>query len=197
MSALLQPAQSPYWLDEYFALELSSDKRHEYWNGEIVCMAGGSDAHGQITMNVLEALALRLRGGDCRPRTEGTAIRNPLAAQAGQPPYVYPDASVVCGGRRIDNVRGVDTLVNPSLIVEVLSESTAERDRNQKLRIYQAIPTVRDYLIVASETVQVTHWRREADADWTQTDHADRAEEIRLATANLALPVSEIYADVF
>lgn len=198
MSAVSQPVQTAYSLDEYFALESASDKRHEYWHGHIVCRSGGSAPHAQIIMNILEALLAGLRGGDCRPRTADLAVRNPLADQPGQPPYVYPDVSVFCGTPRLEKVRGIDTLVNPTLTVEVMSATTAERDLGDKLAVYQAVPSLRHYLAVDAESPRMLHWRRDAeDAAWRMETFLDSAAVIRLEAPGTALTRREVYAGVF
>jgi Uma2 family endonuclease len=127
-----------YSLDEYFALEQASDARFEYWDGDIVCMTGGSLAHGMISSNVHGSLVIGLRGGRCRAFTGDMAIWTPAL-----PPYRYPDASVVCGEVQFRHVKGLDALVNPVLVVEVTSPSTIGRDEGDKFVAYQAVPTLR------------------------------------------------------
>ena len=120
-----------YSLDEYFALEHVGDVRYEYWNGEIFCMSGGTRRHGRIASNVHYRLRQRLDGGPCSAFTADTAILSPAL-----PPYRYPDASVTCGELEFKNVQGVDALVNPVLIVEVLSPSSAMRDQEARFTAY-------------------------------------------------------------
>src|SRR6516165_9681041 len=99
-----------FTLEEYFALEHAGDARYEYWDGDIVCMSGGSEAHGIIVGNVFYRLRQKLEGKPCRAFTADTAVKTPTLL-----PYRYPDASVICGESSFENVRGVDALVNPVL----------------------------------------------------------------------------------
>src|SRR5215210_5538082 len=103
--------QHYYSLEEYFALEDASDARFEYWDGDIVCMSGGSRAHYRISGNVYYALARALNGGPCQPFTGDAPILTPTL-----PPYRYPDASAACGELQYQNESGIDALVNPILV---------------------------------------------------------------------------------
>jgi len=124
MSANLR--QRPFYtLEEYYALEKGSDRRWEYWDGEIVCMSGGSREHGSITSNVLELLFDRFRGGRCRVFSEGQAVK----AQATASGYLYPDVSIGCDPTYEKHLeRGIDLLTNPIIIVEVVSDTSGTRD---------------------------------------------------------------------
>src|SRR5882724_3062675 len=115
-----------YSLEEYFALEHAGDARYEYWDGDILCMSGGSEAHGTIAGNIFYRLRQKLEGKPCRVFTADMAVKTPTLL-----PYRYPDASVACGESRFENIRGVDALLNPVLIVEVLSPTTAQHDREE------------------------------------------------------------------
>lgn len=180
--------QNYYSLDEYFALEHAGDARYEYWDGDIHCMSGGSRAHGIISVNVVVALANGLRGGRCRAFTADTAIWTPTL-----PPYRYPDASVACGELQFKNVRGVDALINPVLIVEVLSPSSAARDHEDKFAAYQAITSLRDYLLVAQDVARVTHYTQRADDAWARRDTADLDATLPLAQLHCELRMCDIY----
>jgi len=181
-------AQHYYNLDEYFALEQASDARFEYWDGDIVCMSGGSRQHGMISGNVHFALALGMRGGTCRPFTADTAIWTPKL-----PPYRYPDASAACGELQYKHVKGLDALVNPVLIVEGLSPSTRAHDEREKFAAYQAIPTFREYLLVAQDKQHVTHYTRQADGVWTRRDVTSSDASLELEAVGCALKMRDIY----
>ncbi len=180
--------QTYYSLAEYFALEHAGDARYEYWDGDIHCMSGGSRAHGIISANIFLALALGVRGKACRAFTADTAIWTPTL-----PPYRYPDASVAGGELQFKNVRGVDALINPVLIVEVLSPSSAARDHEDKFAAYQAITTFRDYLLVAQDEPRVTHYTRRADDAWERRDTADLDATLPLAQLRCELKMCDIY----
>ncbi|HVF67208.1 MAG TPA: Uma2 family endonuclease [Pyrinomonadaceae bacterium] len=178
-----------YSLEEYFALEQASDARFEYWDGDLVCMSGGSRAHGMISSNVHFALATGVRGGRCRAFTGDMAVWTPAL-----PPYRYPDASVACGELDFKHIKGHDALVNPVLVVEVTSPSTVGLDEGPKFVAYQAIPTLRDYLLVSQDEARVTHYTRRGEGSvWERRDVTDMDASIELESIGCALKVRDIY----
>jgi Uma2 family endonuclease len=180
--------QHYYSLEEYFALEDVSDARFEYWDGEIVCMSGGSRAHSTISSNVHYSLASGTRGGRCRAFTGDAPIWTPTL-----PPYRYPDASVVCGEPEYKNKKGHDALVNPVVVVEVLSPSTATLDEGPKFVAYQAVPTLRDYLLISQDEPHVTHYTRLESDEWKRRDVTDLDVSLELETIGCALKLRDIY----
>lgn len=172
-------------LDEYFDVELRSEAKHEFLDGEILGMSGGSPRHNAIVGNLHRILATATRGGPCRAFTSDQRVATPDQL------YTYPDLSVFCvpmvlvGGRP-------QTATNPSLLVEVLSDSTRDYDRGEKLDKYKRIPSLTDILLVEPSFVRVEHWVR-SDDDWSRTFHLDPSEEIRLAGCRVAVPVAEVY----
>ena len=178
-----------YSLEEYFALEKASDARFEYWDGEIVLMSGGSLAHGTISSNVHLSLGSALRGGRCRAFTGDMAVWTPTL-----PPYRYPDASVVCGEVEFKHIKGHDALVNPVLIVDVTSPSTVGLDEGPKFVAYQAIATLREYLLVSQDEPRVTHYtRRDVGPAWVRRDVTDMDASLELEAVGCALKVRDIY----
>ena len=180
-----------YSLDEYFALEHAGDARYEYWDGEVVCMSGGTKAHGQIGSNVHFHLRLGLGAGPCQAFTADVAIKTPTL-----PPYRYPDASVACGELTFVNIRGVDALANPVVIVEVTSPNSADRDREAKFTAYQAIPSFTDYLLISQDSPHVTHYRRQPDGAWLREDATSLEATVRLESINCSLALSDVYEKV-
>lgn len=178
-----------YTLEEYFALEQASDARFEYWDGDIVCMSGGSRAHGMISSNVHGSLVIALRGGRCRAFTGDMAVWTPTL-----PPYRYPDASAACGELEFKHIKGHDALVNPILVVEVTSPSTVGLDEGPKFVAYQAIPTLREYLLVSQDEPRVTHYaRRDGGSVWERRDVTDTDASIDLESIGCALKVRDVY----
>ena len=180
--------QHYYTLEEYFALEKASDARFEYWDGDIVCMSGGSRTHYRISGNVHYALARALNGGPCETFTGDAPIWTPTL-----PPYRYPDASAACGELQYQNKNDIDALVNPVLVVEVLSPSTAARDEGPKFTAYQAIPTLRDYLLVSQDEPRVTHYARLEDGTWESHDVTDLNTALQLNSVGAALKLRDVY----
>jgi Uma2 family endonuclease len=182
--------QHYFSLDEYFALEQASHARFEYWDGEIVCMSGGSKEHTVISGNVFFRLRQQLSGG-CRAFTSELPVRTPTL-----PPYRYPDATVACGDLRFEHIHGVDALINPVLIVEVLSPTTASHDFEDKFTAYQSIPNFREYLLIAQDAPRVTHYTRQADGRWAREDVTDLNAVLTLDCIGGTLSLHHIYEDV-
>lgn len=180
-----------YSLEEYFALERTSDARFEYWDGEIVCMSGGSRAHNRISSNVHYRLRQRLDGGSCTAFTADTDIWTPTL-----PPYRYPDASAACGELQYKHINGLDALVNPVLVVEVTSPSAVGRDEGEKFVAYQAVPALREYLLVSQEEARVTHYARREGGAWERRDAADADAPLELESVGCALKLRDTYEGV-
>ena len=182
--------QHYFSLDEYFALEQASDARWEYWDGEIVCLSGGSREHIVICGNVFYHLRQQVPG-ECRAFTAELSVWTPTL-----PPYRYPDATVGCGELRFQHIHGVDALINPLLIVEVLSPTTATHDFEDKFTAYQAIPTFREYLLIAQNAPRVTHYTKQADDTWAREDVTGLDAVLTLDSIGGTLSLHDIYEDV-
>ncbi|MGH9767637.1 MAG: Uma2 family endonuclease [Blastocatellia bacterium] len=176
-----------YTLGEYFALERVGEARYEYWDGEIVCMSGGTRQHAMIASNIHLALGQQVKKGACRAFTGDLPIRTPAL-----PPYRYPDVSVACGKLIFEKVDRIDTLTNPTLIVEVLSPSTEGADRHEKREAYQALDSLQEYLLISQDVPHVTHYVRQG-AVWARFDYSVRAMAIPLTSIQGVLSLSDIY----
>lgn len=179
-----------YSLEEYYALEKVGEARYEYWDGEIVCMSGGSPNHYQLTTNIIGIFFDKLRGKQCNPLTGDAPIRTPK-----YPPYRYPDAGVVCGNPQYKNFNGIYALENPTLIVEVTSATTEYADKNQKREAYQAIKSLQEYMLVAQDEPHITHYVRQGEF-WNIKDYREMNAEIELPSINAVVTVAEIYHNV-
>ncbi len=187
-----QPKSPLYFtLEEYFALERSSERRFEYRNGEIVLMSGGSRQHGEIARNLIRHLANRLAASACRVYGSDIALLVPAA-----PPYRYPDVSVVCGEAQFRRVEGLDALLNPALIIEVLSPTSESYDRGTKFEWYKSIPAFAEYLLIAQDRPHVTQRSKQPDGSWLERTVNDPQAALRLASIACELPLSEIYGGV-
>lgn len=175
---------------EYLAMEAASAEKHEFIDGAIYDMAGGDDQHALVSVNVTSTLRAGLRGGPCRVYSSDLRVWS-AAVKA----YLHPDATVVCGPVERSDRKGDHLSVrNPVVVVEVVSPGSEDYDRNDKVAIYQAIPSVRDYLVVDSETRTVEHHVRGADGAWQRTVIADG--EVTLAGVPVRLPLTEVFADL-
>ena len=179
---------------DYIALErkVMSDAetvRSEYINGEIINMPGASFAHNLITNNISGELRARLKGSKYAVFANDMRISIPTAKF-----YFYPDVGVVCEEPRFeDNV--FDTLLNPIVIVEVLSPSTEAFDRGEKFAHYRQVTSLQEYVLVAQDQIRVEHYRRQ-EKQWIFTDFEKHDEILSLPSVQCELPLQEIYERV-
>ena len=139
---------------EYLALEREADHKSEYLAGEIFALAGASEAHNTITLNFAAALHAQLRGRPCRVFANDLRVRVQASGL-----YTYPDVLALCGERRFEDAHR-DTLLNPTLIGEVLSPSTEAYDRGKQFGHYRRLESLIDYLLIAQDEVRVEHYTR-------------------------------------
>ena len=176
---------------EYVALEASSQTKHEYVGGEVFAMAGGTIEHGALTMTIGAALSNALRGQRCRVLSSDVRVRVKATGIA-----TYPDVSVVCAGIEVDldDEHGV---LNPSLIVEVLSDSSEAYDRGAKAAHYRRIPSLREYVLVSQGEPLIEVYRRNERGNWELVAEARQGQRAELIScgAPIVLDVDEIYRD--
>lgn len=172
-------------LDDYFDVELRSEIKHEFLDGQILAMSGGSPRHNAVARNLLRILATATRGRPCQAFGSDQRVATPDQL------HTYPDLSLFCGPMVFVGGRP-GTATNPRVLVEVLSDSTRDYDRGEKLDKYKRIPSVTDVLLVEPGFVRVEHWVRSGD-DWARAFHLDPADAIALAGCEVTLPVAEIY----
>ncbi len=176
-----------YTYSEYLALEEHANVRHEFFDGEIYGMAGGTPEHAAICTNVSTALNVQLRGRGCRVHSSDLLIRVLETGLA-----TYPDVTVVCARAELDPANR-NAITNPMVIVEVLSPGTAEYDRGEKLAHYERIPSLREVVLVAHDERLIEVWRRGDSDAWTRGEA--RSGSIRLASVNCTLDVDDVYRD--
>ena len=152
-------ARQRFTFDDYLALEETSHARHEFLDRHVWAMAGGTPEHGGICANLIAHLSNRLSDQPCRGYTSDVRVRVKATGLA-----TYPDVSVVCGGLETDpdDPKG-NTVVNPTVLVEVLSPSTEDYDRGEKLAHYKQIPSLREIVLVAHDEQRIELWRRARD----------------------------------
>lgn len=177
-------------LDEYLEFDKNSEERWEYFDGEVFCMSGVSPAHGIIQMNLGEELGPRAREKGCQAFPAD--IRVKLATGHL---YRYPDLSIACGDAEFKSIAGVECLVNPSLIVEVLSESTERFDRGAKFTEYKTINTFSEYLLISSTVISVVLHQKHHDRFWLQSEYTS-GESFHLNTLDMDLVVDDLYRGI-
>lgn len=179
-----------YTVDEYVRLEQLSNTKHEYLNGTVYAMAGGTPEHAALAMAVGASMAAQLRDRPCRVYSSDVRVR---VVATGLD--TYPDVTVVCGNEERD-VEDKLALVNPVVLVEVTSDSSDEYDRGEKREHFQRIPTLREIVIVSHRQRLIEVWHRETEGRWTVLA-ASSGERARLEAIGCALEVDEVYRDPF
>jgi len=176
-------------IEEYLAFERETETRLDYLNGETFAMTGASHEHNVIVTNAVAALRPQLRSRGCTLYANDMRVRTPADL------FTYPDLVVVCGERRFDDPRR-DTLLNPTVLLEVLSESTRDYDRGTKFTHYRMIPSLVEYVLVAQDGIHVEHFVRQASDRWLLTEIAGREQTLELSSIRCKLALRDVYEDV-
>lgn len=190
-------AQS-FSVEEYLELDRASDERYEFFDGQVYLMAGESGNHGDISTNITAELREQLKGKDCRVRAKDTKIKSgSFAAQKDarktKGMFSYPDILVICGEPQYHDKR-TDIVLNPSVVVEVLSDSTAEFDRTNKFTRYRMFnATLSDYVLVSQDKPLVEHYIRQADDGWKVFIYYGLKEVVNIESIECRLKLVEIY----
>ena len=172
--------------DEYLIIDRDSSTRHEYRRGLVYAMAGGSDNHARIAINLLSSINLHLRGTACR------LYNGDVKVNYRDEFYYYPDLFVTCDPRDREN-RTIKRY--PKLIAEVLSDSTKDFDRDLKFTDYQQLDSLEEYVLIAQDTQQVECRRRQSDNTWTTTVYKN-GDRVTLSSIGLELDIAELYLDL-
>jgi Uma2 family endonuclease len=178
-----------YTWEQYLALERSSNVKHEFFDGEIFAMAGGSPEHAALQAAVVGDLRVQLLGKPCRPYTSDLRIRV-LSTGLG----AYPDVSVVCGNAEYDP-EARDVVVNPTVLVEVLSDSTEAYDRGDKFESYKRIPSLKEYALVSSRERLIEVFRRSETEAWIRSEARSKA-RAQLSSIGCELDVDRVYEGI-
>ena len=183
-------------VEEYLALERASEERHEYVDGHVYAMAGESPEHSDICSNLITILNLQLRGTPCRVWTKDTKVRSgpePRSRRATRGLFSYPDLVVVCGTPQFHDAYR-DVLLNPTVLIEVLSPSTEAFDRGEKFWRYRTwLPGLTHYLLVAQSRPLIEHYLRQPDDVWVLSTVSDTTGSLYLASIACTLRLSEVY----
>jgi Uma2 family endonuclease len=176
--------------EEYLEIERRAETRSEYLDGEMFAMAGASLEHSQIVSNLVGELRQQLKQRPCRVLPNDLRIHTPATGL-----YTYPDVVVVCGEPRLQDEHR-DTLLNPTLIIEVLSPSTEAYDRGKKFEHYRSVESFVEYLLVAQDAPRVEQYVREPDGRWLFSAVAGLEAAISLPAIQCELLLSEVYDKV-
>ncbi len=182
--------QHHHWtLEQYVEYERHAGLRHEYIDGHIYAMTGGTIRHGIISGNIFATLFNGLRRGPCRPYNTDVGI----SAQTRRK-YFYPDVSVVCGEIEVDPALP-ERITNPMVLFEVLSSGTEDYDKTTKFAYYKLIPSVQDYLTVEQDRPALTHYTRQ-DQVWSSTEYSTMSDQIALPSIGFTLLMTDVYLDI-
>lgn len=186
---MLRPVKKHYTVDEYLAMEEVAEYKSEYFNGKIYAMSGGSGDHSVIQGNLIAAFHQRVTTKGCRVFTSDMRLLIETSTF-----YTYPDLMIVCGKVQYAPER-TDVLLNPVLIVEVLSPSTRKHDRTEKFAFYKQIPSLQDYVLVESTRAHVEHFHR-MGRRWTVEMFNGVDALLKLESLAIEIPITEFYSQV-
>ena len=175
---------------DYLELERTSDTKHEFYNGEVVAMAGASRRHNAISMAISSSLYTQVVDRPCEVYQGDMRVKAERLKS-----YTYPDVVVVCGEPILEEDI-FDTLLNPTLLVEVLSPGTEKDDRGKKFRAYRDIASFKEYLIVSQDSSHIEHYRRQADGTWLLIDAIGLGATITLSSIDCLLALADVYRKV-
>ena len=176
--------------EEYLHTERRAENRHEYYDGEIFAMAGASRTHNRIVSNTMVGLGRKIKGGKCEIYANDLRVRiEEMRA------FVYPDLVITCGEEEyLDDE--FDTLLNPVVIIEVLSETTAQHDRTTKFDAYRRISSLQEYLMIAQAQIRVDHYIRQTEDLWSYRSYGEETSTITLESIGVEMILDEVYAKV-
>jgi Uma2 family endonuclease len=182
----------PYITEEdYLQREQSSTEKHEYFAGRVYAMAGASEAHNVIAINIAALLRASVRGSSCRAYPSDMRVK---IIPTGL--LTYPDFTIVCGQSQFSHQDKRDTLINPTAIIEILSPSTESYDRGEKFQHYRTIETLKEYILVAQNKYHIEHFVRHEPAEWRLSDVIGSDAVLTLHVLPVSIPLKAIYEDV-
>lgn len=173
--------------ERYLAIERKSDIKHEFVGGKMFAMAGARRNHNKVALNIGAELREFLKGKDCEAYPSDMRVFIP-----GTGLYTYPDLVVVCG-EPLFRDETLDTLLNPVLLVEVLSDSTEGYDRGRKFRHYRSIASLQEYLLVSVEDARIEKYQKQGDGFWVFSEAVGLSSSIELESIKCPLSLSEVY----
>lgn len=175
---------------EYLALEQNSETKHEYTGTEIIAMTGASREHNLITLNTSTSLNSQLADRPCEIYQADMRVHVKASGS-----YRYPDISVVCGTPEFADTNP-ESLLNPTVLIEVLSPTTFITDRIQKLREYRRIPSLQEYLLISQDSPRVERYLRQDESNWLYTDLSGLEQKLELPSIACVLQFSDIYRKI-
>jgi Uma2 family endonuclease len=176
-----------FTIEEYLEYENASQEKHEYYQGEIFAMSGPKVPHNIIAVNLTTLLGQKLKGNPCRPFNSDQRIYIPQNTL-----FTYPDISIVCG-EIVTKDNDDWNILNPSIIIEILSRATKNYDRGEKFTLYRDIPTLKEYILVDSESIRIETFRVNEAGHWELEEYKRPDEILLIKTIQLSIPLTDIY----
>lgn len=176
--------------EEYLAVERKSEIKHEYFAGEMFAMVGASKRHNLITANIIRVLGNQLLNRPCNVYPSDMRVK---VSATGK--YTYPDVAVACDEEKFDDAEN-DTLLNPVVVVEVLSETTEAYDRGKKFEQYQNIESLTEYLLVAQDPFRIEQYVRQSSREWRYSEYRNAEDVVKIGVIGCELALKDVYAKV-
>jgi len=186
----LRQPKTGYTPEEYLTIEREAEFKSEYFDGEMFAMTGASRKHNLIAVNVVANLYNQLKKTHCEVYTNDMRVK---VSPTGL--YTYPDIVIVCDTPQFEDSES-DTLINPLVIIEILSPSTESYDRGKKFENYRTLPSLAEYIMIAQNRRYIEHYIRKSDNTWLFSETRDMADEVQIASVECVLSLEEMYAKV-
>ena len=187
---MIRAEKKIYTQEEYLAFERASLEKHEYYGGEISDMAGVGFNHNKLQKNFITEVGSFLKGKPCDVFGSDLKIHIPLNTL-----YTYPDAQIICGeAKMLDNA--FDTVLNPIVIIEILSKSTQSYDRGDKFMLYRSIKTLNEYILIDSLSVKAEHFTKKSNEQWVLEEFNSLYDHLFISSIGYSLQLSELYSGI-
>ncbi len=177
--------------EEYLEREGRAETKSEYHDGDIVAMAGASLVHNILTFEVTSLLGFQLRAGNCQGFASDQRVRVPACNR-----YFYPDLTIVCGEPEHQTLAGLESLLNPTLIIEILSDSTERADRGDKFDCYETLESLTDYVLISQDAPRIEHYARMPAGGWHYVPARGLEAVLSLPAIGCELRLADVYARV-
>jgi Uma2 family endonuclease len=187
MSTAPQTYISP---QQYLEIERQADHKSEYFAGEMFAMAGATREHNLLSTNLTRELSLQLKERECEVYSSDMRVKVELTGL-----YTYPDVTVACEHPQFEDGQ-LDTLLNPTVVIEILSDSTEAYDRGRKFAHYRKLDSLREYLLVAQDRCHIEHYVRQPDNQWLLSETDDPGGQVALPSIDCTLAMAEVYRKV-
>jgi Uma2 family endonuclease len=174
-------------VEEYLQFEKASLEKHEFFQGEVFAMAGAGSRHNKIFSNLFIALGIRLKGSPCQPYGSDLRIHIPENSL-----FTYPDISIICGDLVVSH-EDKDTVIQPKVLIEILSPSTKDYDRGGKFKLCRDIPTLKEYILIDTEAVNIEVFHINAMGHWELEEYKELSEFLKIPSVKVTIPLAEVY----